>query len=242
MLIIKCQVYWILRVKGINHGDSVESFVPTNENIAIWSWCTEWNIFLQADHLPDQLNSQANQESRTVRDHCDWKWKQSVFNHIHIQAAISSLEVDLVASCLTKQFLTFTAGDHIQKQRQQMSSCIIGNLLGFYRSSVVSDTSLPDQGEKTGSKVSANNIFVENPVMVSTSSGTFGGPPLQDCSATRSNINDIGTGISDATRSTLVWSPGLSQAILLIMRNFFMGFRPHVCDILHALSQQIEFA
>ena len=42
---------------------------------------------------------------------------------------------------------------------------------------MVPDTLLPDQGEKTGSKDSANNTIVENPVMVSTSFGTSGGLP-----------------------------------------------------------------
>ena len=47
--------------------------------ITIWTWCTERSITLQAEHLPGQLNSQADEESRTVRDHCDWKLHQLVF-------------------------------------------------------------------------------------------------------------------------------------------------------------------
>ena len=42
----------------------------------------------------------------------------------------------------------------------------LGNLSGICQSSMVSDTLLPDQGEKTGSKDSANNTIVENPVML----------------------------------------------------------------------------
>ena len=39
----------------------------------------ERNITLQAEHLPGQLNSQADEESRKVRDRCDWMLNQSVF-------------------------------------------------------------------------------------------------------------------------------------------------------------------
>ena len=73
--------------------------------ISIWTWCTERNITIEAEHLPGQLNSQADQESRTIRDRCDWKLKQQVFHQI--QTAMGPLEVDLFASRLTKQLPRF---------------------------------------------------------------------------------------------------------------------------------------
>jgi len=73
--------------------------------IEIWTWCMEKNIILQAEHLPGQLNSQANQESRTVRDHCDWMLKQSVFQGI--KEVMGPLEVDLFVSRLMRQLPRF---------------------------------------------------------------------------------------------------------------------------------------
>ena len=66
---------------------------------------------------------------------------------------------------------------------------------------MVSDTPLPCQGEKTGSKDSTNNTLVENSIVVPSSAGTFGGLPSEDSSTTRPDINAIGAGFSDATRS-----------------------------------------
>ena len=42
----------------------------------IWKWCIEYQIeyqiFLTVEHLPGVMNQVADEESRTVRDHCDW--------------------------------------------------------------------------------------------------------------------------------------------------------------------------
>ena len=48
--------------------------------ISIWTWCTEQNITLGAEHLPSQQNSQADQEFRTIRDRCDWKLNNKYFS------------------------------------------------------------------------------------------------------------------------------------------------------------------
>lgn len=66
---------------------------------------------------------------------------------------------------------------------------------------MVSNTWLSCQGEKTGSKDSTNNTFVENPIVVPISAGTSKGLPLEDTSTTKPRINAIGAGFSDATRS-----------------------------------------
>ena len=83
----------VIAVSYINRKGGTVSKALCQLAITIWTWCVERNITLQAEHLPGQLNSQAGQESRTVRDHCDWKLKQSVFHQI--QAAMGPLEVDL---------------------------------------------------------------------------------------------------------------------------------------------------
>ena len=56
--------------------------------IMIWTWCTERSITLQAEHLLGQLNSQADVESRTVRDRCDWKLNQLVFQQIDVRITL----------------------------------------------------------------------------------------------------------------------------------------------------------
>jgi len=69
--------------------------------ITIWTWCSS----SKQNTSLGQLNSQANEESRTARDHCDWKLKPSVFQQI--EAALGPLEVGLFGSCLTKQIPRF---------------------------------------------------------------------------------------------------------------------------------------
>ena len=158
-------------VSYINQKGGTVSKALCQLAITIWSWCTERNIILQAEHLPGQLNSQADQESRTVRDRCDWKLKQSVFHQI--QAMMDPLEVDLFTSRLTRQL------PHLYSWRPDPEAKATDAFMqnwatcwGFANPPWCPDTSLPDQGEKTGSKDSANNTTVENPVMVSTSFGT----------------------------------------------------------------------
>ena len=95
----------ITAVSYINQKGGTVSKALCKLAITIWTWCTERKITLQAEYLPGRLNSQANEESRTVRDCCDWKLKQLVFQQI--MAAMSPLEVDLFASHLTKQLPRF---------------------------------------------------------------------------------------------------------------------------------------
>ena len=60
------------------------------------------------------------------------------------------------------------------------------------------------QSEKTSSTDSSDNTLVENPIMVSNSTGTSGGriPQQQDLVSMR--INATGIGLPDATRSTSI--------------------------------------
>ena len=104
-----------------------------------------------------------------MRDSCNWKLKQSVFQQI--MAAMSPLEVDLFASRLTKQLPRFynwrpdpeaARGDgHLHAE--------LGNMSRVCQSPMVPDTSLSYQSEeKTSSKDSTINTSVVNPTMVST--------------------------------------------------------------------------
>jgi len=77
---------------------------------------------------------------------------------------------------------------------------------------MVPDTLLSHISEEASSKDSTNNTFVENPTMVSTSTGASGGLPIgasgglpsENFSATGSSINATGAKISDATGSAPV--------------------------------------
>ena len=95
----------VTAVSYINQKGGTVSRALCELAISVWTWCIERNITLKAEHLPGQQNFQADQESRTIRDHCDWKLKQQVFQQI--QATQGPLEVDLFASRLTKQLPRF---------------------------------------------------------------------------------------------------------------------------------------
>ena len=73
--------------------------------LSLWEWCLQKEIFLVAVHLPGRENVVADQESRTVKDRCDWMLNPNVFRQI--QAQMGPCEVDLFASRLTKQLPRF---------------------------------------------------------------------------------------------------------------------------------------
>jgi len=95
----------VTAVSYINQKGGTVSNALCQLAIEIWTWCAERNIILQAEHLPGQLNSQADEQSSTVRDHCNWMLKQSVFQWI--KEVMGPLEVDLFASRLTRQLPHF---------------------------------------------------------------------------------------------------------------------------------------
>jgi len=95
----------VTAVSYINQKGGTVSKALSQLAITIWTWCIERDITLQAEHLPGHLNSQANEESRTVRDRCDWMLNQSVFQRIN--AAMGPLEVDFFALGLTRQLPHF---------------------------------------------------------------------------------------------------------------------------------------
>ena len=73
--------------------------------LTIWTWCVERNITLLAEDLPGHLNLQADEESRTAKDRCDWILNQLVVQRIN--SVMGPLEVDLFALRLTKQLPRF---------------------------------------------------------------------------------------------------------------------------------------
>ena len=72
----------ITAVSYINQKRGTASKLLCQLAISIWTWCSERMIVLLAEHVPGQLNAQADEESRTVKDRCDWMLNQSIFHQI----------------------------------------------------------------------------------------------------------------------------------------------------------------
>ena len=85
----------------INHFGGTHSWPMNCLAVQIWKWCIERQIFLTAEHLPGVMNQVADEESRTVRDRCDWMLHPQLFSQI--ERRMGPLEVDMFASRLTHQ-------------------------------------------------------------------------------------------------------------------------------------------
>ena len=95
----------VTAVTYINQKVGTTSALLCQLAITVWTWCMSRNVTLTAEHLPGHLNTIADQESRLVRDRCDWMLNPSVFQRI--REKLGPLEVDLFASHLTKQLPLF---------------------------------------------------------------------------------------------------------------------------------------
>ena len=170
--------------------------------IEIWTWCTERNITLQAEHLPGQLNSRpmrspgqqriAALEAESISVPADRSGNGST------RSGFVCITPDKTASPLLQlKTRSRSKGDkyiHVE----------LGFQLRIFQFAVVPDILLPHQSEERSSESSTNNTSVENPAMVPTSTGTPGGLSLEDFPTIRLDINDSGAAISDVTGSTPV--------------------------------------
>ena len=95
----------VTAVSYINQKGGTVSQLLCQLALTIWTWCVERNITLLAEHLPGRLNIQADEESRTAKDRCDWMLNQLVFHQIN--SVMGPLEIDLFASRLTRQLPRF---------------------------------------------------------------------------------------------------------------------------------------
>ena len=89
----------------INHLGGTHSHQLNSLTVQMWKWCLDHHIFLTAEHLPGRENQIADEESRVVRDRCDWMIHPNIFSQI--QQVMGPLEVDLFASRLTHQLPRF---------------------------------------------------------------------------------------------------------------------------------------
>ena len=89
----------------INHLGGTHSHQLNLLAVQLWKWCLDRHISLTAEHLPGKENQIADEESRIVRDQCDWMIHPNLF--AQIQQEMGPLEVDLFASRLTHQLPCF---------------------------------------------------------------------------------------------------------------------------------------
>ena len=118
----------VTAVSYINQKGGTVSRALCELAISIWAWCTEQNITLEAEHLPGQQNSQADQESRTIRDRCNWKLKQQVYQQIH--TSMGPLEVCIMPDKTASLFLQLEA-----RSRSGGNRCLharLDNMLGVH--------------------------------------------------------------------------------------------------------------
>ena len=91
------------------------------------------------------------------------------------------------------------------RPRGSSNKCIHAGLvktMGLYQSTLVPDSLLSVQGEVAVCKSGVNNSSVENPIMVSSSSGCPGGLPSSSTNSIRDGNDTNRTGVSNETRST----------------------------------------
>ena len=95
----------ITAVSYVNQKGGTSSELLCQLAISTWTWCNERKICLLAEHLPGHLDVQADKESRLMKDRCDWKLNQAVFQCI--LATMGLIEINLFSSRLLKQLPRF---------------------------------------------------------------------------------------------------------------------------------------
>ena len=149
--------------------------------------------------VPGQLNVQADEESRTVKDRCNWMLSQSIF--YQIMTVMGSLEMDLFASRLTRQlprFYSWRPDLSTDAFMQDWSACRgfanpLWSLIPHCLTKV-----------KVQAARFANNTFMENTTVVSHNPGAIRGLPSKDSTTTGPGVNANGSGVSNAARGTPV--------------------------------------
>ena len=69
----------ITAVSYINWKGGTTSKLLCQLAISLWTWCSERKKYLMAEHLPGHLNSQADEESRIMKNRCDWMRNRTNF-------------------------------------------------------------------------------------------------------------------------------------------------------------------
>lgn len=85
-------------VAYINAMGGIKSVPCNNMAVAIWEWCITHNIWLSATHIPGIENTQADKESRVLKESTEWSLSHEKFNAI--QERWGMFDIDLFASRL----------------------------------------------------------------------------------------------------------------------------------------------
>jgi hypothetical protein len=105
-------------VAYLNSKGGSHSYQLLQLTLEIWNWCETKRLYLLAQHVPGKNNVVADEESRKMRDHNDWRIDSTVIRHF-----IKPCQIDLFASRLTRQLNRYvswrhyeTAGDIMKQQ------------------------------------------------------------------------------------------------------------------------------
>lgn len=92
-------------VAYLNHKGGTHLRSLSDLAIHTWLWCQQRNLTVHAEHLPGILNTQADQESRRVRDSSEWMLNRRVFQQI--MDLWGPCSVDLFAARHSAQLSTY---------------------------------------------------------------------------------------------------------------------------------------
>ena len=189
-------------VTYVNHKGGTTSQKLCKLAITVWTWCTSQNITLTAEHLPGDLNVMADQESRLVRDRCDWMLNPHVFQKI--QENMGLLEIDLFASHLTKQlpcFYSWRADPEAAATNEFMQDR--SHLRGFVNPPGCLISCCLSKVKVEGARIVLHSYTtVEHTTLVSSSTGTVGGLPSPADQSTGFGTIASGSGVSHETVSS----------------------------------------
>ena len=72
----------VTAVTYINKMGGTQSEGLCHLALTIWNWCLQQNIFLIAEYLPGEENTVADEESRNMKDRCDWMLNPRIFRQV----------------------------------------------------------------------------------------------------------------------------------------------------------------
>lgn len=80
----------------INKKGGTHSRNLSDLSIQVWEWCLSREIAIQAEHIPDRENQEADSESRKGTDSSDWMLHPDIFQELNCRWG--RFNVDLFAA------------------------------------------------------------------------------------------------------------------------------------------------
>ena len=157
----------VTAVTYINKMGGTQSEGLCHLALTIWNWCLQQNIFLIAEYLPGEENTVADEESRNVKDRCDWMLNPRIFRQV--QALMGPLEIDLFASRLTKQLQRFYSWRPDPEAESTDAGLVQSERL--CKPSMVLDSSLAQPDKATDRLSSHDHTALDHTTMVSNDPG-----------------------------------------------------------------------